>query len=129
MGNDPGRFASRGPCGARVETMRRITPVILCGGAGTRLWPSSRESLPKQFIPFFGDGSSSQDTGLRVRDAALFAEPVVITSRDYGHLVADQLEAIEARSTILLEPMRRDSGPAIAAAASFVQRRNPEAIM
>ncbi|HEX8168851.1 MAG TPA: mannose-1-phosphate guanylyltransferase/mannose-6-phosphate isomerase [Beijerinckiaceae bacterium] len=108
---------------------RRITPVIMCGGAGTRLWPSSRESFPKQFIPFFGERSSFQDTVLRVADGTLFEEPVVITSRNYGHLVADQLEALEAKATILLEPMRRDSGPAIAAAASFVRGRDPGTIM
>src|SRR3712207_7433885 len=67
---------------------------------------SGSESFPKQFIPFFGERSSFQDTVLRVKDAALFDEPVVITSRDYGHLVADQLEAIGAGAAILLEPMR-----------------------
>ena len=105
--------------------MRRITPVIMCGGAGTRLWPSSRESFPKQFIPFFGPRSSFQDTVLRVSDLSLFREPVIITGRDYSHLVADQLEGVGRTGTILLEPMRRDSGPAIAAAASFVRKRDP----
>ncbi len=111
--------------GSRVEMMRRITPVIMCGGAGTRLWPSSRESFPKQFIPFFGPRSSFQDTVLRVSDPSLFGEPVIITGRDYSHLVADQLEGVGRTGTILLEPMRRDSGPAIAAAASFVRKRDP----
>ena len=105
--------------------MRRITPVMMCGGAGTRLWPSSRESFPKQFIPFFGPRSSFQDTVLRVSDPSLFGEPVIITGRDYSHLVADQLEGVGRTGTILLEPMRRDSGPAIAAAASFVRKRDP----
>ena len=105
--------------------MRRITPVIMCGGAGTRLWPSSRESFPKQFIPFFGPRSSFQDTVLRVSDPSLFGEPVIITGRDYSHLVADQLEGVGRTGTILLEPMRRNLGPAIAAAASFVRKRDP----
>src|SRR3954467_4197487 len=117
------------PGGSRVEMMRRITPVIMCGGAGTRLWPSSRESFPKQFIPFFGPRSSFQDTVLRVSDPSLFGEPVIITGRDYSHLVADQLEGVGRTGTILLEPMRRDSGPAIAAAASFVRKRDPGSLL
>src|SRR5215210_7665362 len=117
------------PVGSRVEMMRRIIPVIMCGGAGTRLWPSSRESFPKQFIPFFGPRSSFQDTVLRVSDPSLFGEPVIITGRDYSHLVADQLEGVGRTGTILLEPMRRDSGPAIAAAASFVRKRDPGSML
>jgi mannose-1-phosphate guanylyltransferase / mannose-6-phosphate isomerase len=112
-----------------LEMKKRITPVIMCGGAGTRLWPSSRESFPKQFIPFFGPRSSFQDTVLRVADPALLEEPVIITGRDYSHLVADQLESIGRNGAILLEPIRRDSGPAIAAAASFVRKRDPGSVL
>src|SRR5216684_6726898 len=59
---------------------RRIVPLVMCGGAGTRLWPASREVHPKQFLPLFGARSTFQDTILRVSDAALFERPVVITN-------------------------------------------------
>ena len=125
------RVALTADCGMRSQSKmtKRITPLIMCGGAGTRLWPSSRESLPKQFIPFFGKHSSFQETVRRVSEPEMFAEPVVITAKDYSHIVADQLDGIGARAAILLEPMRRDSGPAIAAGTSFIAARDPEAIV
>ena len=95
-----GRGPSSGRAARALQTMRRITPVIMCGGAGTRLWPSSRESFPKQFIPFFGPRSSFQDTVLRVSDPSLFGEPVIITGRHDSHLVADQLEGVGRTGTI-----------------------------
>ena len=98
---------------------RSIIPLIMCGGAGTRLWPASRENRPKQFLPLFGQYSTFQETIRRVADRSLFARPIVITNGQYRFLVAEQLAAIEAEAHILLEPMRRDSGPAIAAGAVF----------
>ena len=59
---------------------RRILPLIMCGGAGTRLWPASREVRPKQFLPLFGARSTFQDTITRVSDPALFERPIVITN-------------------------------------------------
>src|ERR1700682_4360988 len=93
----------------------RIIPLIMCGGAGTRLWPASREVRPKQFLPLFGVRSTFQDTILRVSDAALFERPIVITNTAYRFMV--------------LEQMRRDSGPAIAAGAAFAQMRDKDAII
>ena len=104
----------------------RIIPLIMCGGAGTRLWPSSREGRPKQFLQLFGPRSTFQDTMLRVSEPGLFARPIVITNGQYRFLVAEQLAEIRAEADILLEPVRRDSGPAIAAAAAFAQRRGKE---
>jgi mannose-1-phosphate guanylyltransferase/mannose-6-phosphate isomerase len=103
--------------------MARITPLIMAGGAGTRLWPASRSAAPKQFIQLLGARSTFQDTILRVSDPDLFGPPVVITGSDYRHMVADQLAALGVAGDILLEPMRRDSGPAIAAGTSFVAGR------
>ena len=100
---------------------RRIVPLIMCGGAGTRLWPASREVHPKQFLPLFGARSTFQDTMLRVSDAALFERPIVITNTAYRFMVLEQLAEIGLEADILLEPMRRDSGPAIAAGAAFAQ--------
>jgi len=108
---------------------RRIIPLIMCGGAGTRLWPASREVRPKQFLPLFGPRSTFQDTLTRVSDPALFERPIVITNTAYRFMVLEQLAEIGLEADVLLEPMRRDSGPAIAAGAAFAQSRNNEAVV
>ena len=104
----------------------QITPLIMCGGAGTRLWPASREDRPKQFLRLLGPRSTFQDTALRVSDPALFDRPIVITNRQYRFLVAEQLAEIGIEADILLEPHRRDSGPAIVAGTVFAQRRGAD---
>lgn len=103
-----------------------IVPVIICGGAGSRLWPASREAFPKQFIALLGEESMFQKTLARVREP-FFARPVIVTHEDFRFLVAGQMHQIKMEGDILLEPMRRDSGPAIAAAAAFVQQQHPGA--
>ncbi|WP_457492038.1 mannose-1-phosphate guanylyltransferase/mannose-6-phosphate isomerase [Tardiphaga sp. P5_C7] len=108
---------------------KRIIPLIMCGGAGTRLWPSSREGRPKQFLPLFGPRSTFQDTVIRVSDTGLFDRPIVITSAAYRFMVREQLAEIGLDADILLEPARRDSGPAIAAGAAFAQARDEEAVV
>src|SRR5260221_9750010 len=107
----------------------RIIPLIMCGGAGTRLWPASREVRPKQFLPLFGERSTFQDTLSRVSDAALFERPIVITNMAYRFMVLEQLAEIGLEADILLEPMRRDSRPAIAAGAGFSQTRDNDAVV
>src|SRR5215472_18471304 len=102
---------------------QRVTPLVMCGGAGTRLWPASREVRPKQFLPLFGTRSTFQDTLFRVSDAALFERPIVITNAAYRFMVLEQLAEIGAEADILLEPVRRDSGPAIAAGAAYAVKR------
>jgi len=106
-----------------------IRPVILCGGAGTRLWPASRDSLPKQFLKLLGPQSTLQETLARVSDPALFSRPVVVTNRDYRFLVREQLEEIGIDAEILLEPARRDSGPAVAAATAHIAAKTPKALV
>lgn len=106
-----------------------ITPLIMCGGAGTRLWPASREGRPKQFLRLFGAHSTFQDTVLRVAEPALFARPIVITNAAYRFLVLEQLAEIGIEADILLEPLRRDSGPAIAAGAAFAKARDENAVV
>ncbi len=108
---------------------KRIIPLIMCGGAGTRLWPASREVRPKQFLPLFGERSTFQETVLRVSDASLFERPIVITNAAYRFMVLEQLAEIGVEADIVLEPMRRDSGPAIAAGAVFAQTRDHDAIV
>src|SRR3954449_10295159 len=107
----------------------RIVPLIMCGGAGTRLWPASREVHPKQFLPLFGARSTFQNTLIRVSDEALFERPIVITNVAYRFMVLEQLAEVGLEADVLLEPMRRDSGPAIAAGAAFAQLRDKEAIV
>ena len=108
---------------------KRIIPLIMCGGAGTRLWPASREVRPKQFLPLFGTHSTFQETLLRVSDAALFERPIIITNAAYRFMVMEQLAEIGIEADVLLEPMRRDSGPAIVAGAAFAQARDGEAVV
>ena len=75
----------------------QIIPVIMCGGAGTRLWPVSRESMPKQFVPLVGQGSTFQQVLARVSDPELFARPIVITNADFRFVVAEQLRELRHR--------------------------------
>src|ERR1700746_1117723 len=103
---------------------RRIIPLIMCGGAGTRLWPASREGRPKQFLPLFGTRSTFQETLLLVSDATLFERPIIITNAAYRFMVLEQLAEIGIEADVLLEPARRDSGPAIAAGAVFARSRD-----
>src|SRR5262245_34895991 len=107
----------------------RIIPLIMCGGAGTRLWPASREGRPKQFLRLFGPHSTFQETMLRVSNPELFERPIVITNAGYRFMVLEQLNEIGLEADVLLEPARRDSGPAIAAGAAFALMRDPDAVV
>ena len=101
----------------------------MCGGAGTRLWPASRENRPKQFLPLLGRYSTFQETIRRVSNRELFGRPIVVTNDQYRFLVAEQLAAVEADANILLEPVRRDSGPAIVAGATFAFADDRDAVV
>jgi len=106
-----------------------IIPLIMCGGAGTRLWPSSREGRPKQFLRLLGPYSTFQDTLRRVSDPSIFGRPIIITNRQYRFLVAEQLAEIGIEADVLLEPLRRDSGPAIVAGADFAMTRGGDPVI
>jgi len=105
-----------------------IIPILLAGGAGTRLWPVSRDALPKQFLPLVGERSSYQETLLRVKDG-MFAQPIVITGPDFHFFARRQAEEVGVEATVVIEPMRRDSGPAIAAATAVARQRDPQAVV
>jgi len=107
--------------------MAKLLPVVMCGGSGTRVWPESRESRPKQFIALVGERSTFQSIVRMLADAEVFEPPVVITNYAYRFHVAEQLSEIGAKATILLEPERRDSGAAVAAAAAWAAQKNGEA--
>ena len=106
----------------------RIIPLVLAGGAGTRLWPVSRDAMPKQFLPLVGAQSTYQQALMRV-SGDLFAPPIVMTSDAFRFFARRQAEEIGVDATVVLEPVRRDSGPAIAAGAAFARSRDPDAIV
>ena len=109
--------------------MATIYPVIMCGGSGTRLWPASRPSLPKQFIPLAGNRSLFQETVARVIDLADGSgELIVVGGIAHRKAILEQLEQIGANAVILLEPEGRDSAAAMAAAALWTSRRAPDAV-
>ena len=97
---------------------RKIHPVLLSGGSGTRLWPLSRELYPKQFFPLCSERTLLQETALRAADPALFAPPLVVCNHEHRFVVAEQLrEAGVTPSGILLEPVGRNTAAAAAVAA------------
>ncbi|MFT5742254.1 MAG: mannose-1-phosphate guanylyltransferase/mannose-6-phosphate isomerase [Paracoccaceae bacterium] len=106
-----------------------ITPVLLCGGAGTRLWPLSRKSYPKQFVPLIGDESLFQASANRLIGKG-FADPVVITASDFRFIVTEQLQAIGVDpGAILIEPEGRNTAPAVLAAALHVAASDPDGLL
>ncbi len=106
-----------------------IHPVILCGGAGTRLWPTSRRHQPKQFAMVI-DGFSLFQHAVRLVDTSAFAAPVVVTGADQRFRVMEQLARIErAPGAVLVEPDARNTAPAVLAAALHLHRQDPEALM
>lgn len=106
-----------------------IRPLIMCGGSGARLWPLSREAFPKQFAPLIGKNSTFQETVLRMADKAHFGRPLIVAAKRHRFMVERQLAEIGVEADILLEPMPRDSGPAIAAGAALIARDNPDQLV
>ena len=99
--------------------MTNITPVILCGGSGTRLWPLSRKSFPKQFVPLIGNKSLLQLTLERV--SLLSQRVICVASEDHRFLVAEAMQAAQVPGTVLLEPVARNTAAAMAIAALVAQ--------
>ncbi len=109
---------------------QQIYPVILCGGSGTRLWPASRRSYPKQLLSLVSDRSLLQETILRFSDSGRFARPVAIAGEPYRFAIADQfLHAGMEASALILEPEGRNTAPAAAIAANWVAQRDLDAIV
>ena len=106
-----------------------ITPVLLCGGSGTRLWPLSRKSYPKQFSPLIGDTSLFQASAARLAGDG-FAAPLILTNSDFRFIVTEQLsEAGIDPAAILIEPEGRNTAPAVLAAALWLAKSDPDALM
>lgn len=106
-----------------------ITPVLLCGGSGTRLWPLSRKSYPKQFAPLVGAESLFQASAQRLAGDG-FAAPVVLTNSDFRFIVTEQLAGVGIDpGAIIIEPEGRNTAPAILAAALYLQAQDDDALM
>jgi len=107
----------------------RVVPVILSGGAGTRLWPVSRESYPKQLWPLVSEHSLIQDTALRAVGSE-FTPPVIVCNEAHRFLIAEQMQNAGIKGArIVLEPEGRNSAPATAAAALLVGETDPHAVL
>ncbi|MBB3936755.1 mannose-1-phosphate guanylyltransferase/mannose-6-phosphate isomerase [Aureimonas phyllosphaerae] len=107
---------------------RQVHPVVIAGGSGTRLWPVSRDTMPKQFVSLLDSGRSTfEETILRVSGQG-FARPVVVTHSDFRFVVAEQLAGLGVEADIVLEPERRDSAAAIAVGALIAAGRDEDAV-
>jgi mannose-1-phosphate guanylyltransferase/mannose-6-phosphate isomerase len=112
------------------EQPGRIHPVILSGGSGTRLWPLSRALYPKQLLPLVSDRSLLQEAALRVTDGARFAPPLVIANDEHRFIVAEHLRLAGVQpEAIVLEPMGRNTAPAVAVAALLLAAAESDALM
>lgn len=112
--------------------MQPVYPVILCGGSGTRLWPLSRKSFPKQFVKLAGDLSLFQACVQRLRTSAhlSLADPIVVTTDRFRFIVKEQLETIDITpDAILIEPEARNTAPSVLAAAVHLAQIDHEALM
>jgi len=113
-----------------MSNLAAILPVILSGGSGTRLWPASRESYPKQLLPLVSPRSMIVETALRAPAAAGFAAPIVVCNETHRFIIAEQLrEAGVEGCRIVLEPAGRNSAPAIAAAALLAAESDPMTVL
>jgi mannose-1-phosphate guanylyltransferase/mannose-1-phosphate guanylyltransferase/mannose-6-phosphate isomerase len=109
--------------------MIMITPVLLCGGSGTRLWPLSRKSYPKQFVPLVGETSLFQASAQRLSGPG-FGAPMIVTNSDFRFIVTEQLADLGLDpAAILIEPQGRNTAPAVLAAALWLEQSDPAALM
>ena len=108
----------------------KIFPIVLCGGAGSRLWPMSRQLLPKQFLPLVSERTMLQETVERLRGLGGADPPTVVSNNEHRFLVAEQLRAIGAPPRLqILEPLGRNTAPAVAVAALALERIDPDGVM
>lgn len=113
--------------------MSDLYPVILCGGSGTRLWPLSRKSFPKQFVSLVGEDTLYQSSAKRLTGQVgetEFQPPVIMTNSDFRFVVVEQLQEIGIDpGAVLIEPQGRNTGPAVLAAALHIAAKDPDAMM
>ncbi|MBL8249097.1 MAG: NTP transferase domain-containing protein, partial [Candidatus Competibacter sp.] len=107
-----------------------IIPVILSGGSGARLWPLSRETYPKQFLPMVDERTMVQNTALRIAGMSDVTAPMVVCNEDHRFMVAEQLRAVGIHpAAVILEPIGRNTGPAVAVAALHAQNAGADPIL
>ena len=108
----------------------KITPIILAGGPGTRLWSLSRQQTPKQFLPLVGENTMLQETLLRLRGLDNLSDPIIICNAGHRFIVAEQCQQIDVQNpTVLLEPIGRNTAPAIAAAALQAAKESSDDVL
>ena len=116
-----------------MSDIARVTPVLLCGGSGTRLWPLSRQSYPKQFVSLVGAQSLFQDTAARLSGARAgieWAAPVVVTHSDFRFIVTEQLSALRIDpAAVMIEPDGRNTAASVLVAAVWLHAQDPDALM
>lgn len=112
-----------------MDNSTAITPVILCGGVGSRLWPLSRQHQPKQFLRLLGQRSLFQETVLRAAALSPADAPIVVGSAAHRFIMASELSQLGIAAKLLLEPMGRNTAPALAMAALHVSRTDPKALL
>lgn len=118
------------PVKSEGDVVLSIFPVILSGGVGSRLWPTSRALYPKQLLSLVSEQTMLQETAKRVKDPDLFAAPVIVSNDEHRFIIAQQMrEAGLAPLAHLLEPMGRNTAPAAAAAAALVQAHDPKGVI
>src|SRR5262245_860647 len=115
---------------SQFDEAEAITPVLLSGGAGTRLWPLSRELQPKQFVQFKGDRKSFFGATLQRIAGTRFASPIIMCNDKHRFLVREEVERVGATPrAVILEPVPRNTALAIAVAAAYLHDCDPESIM
>jgi mannose-1-phosphate guanylyltransferase/mannose-6-phosphate isomerase len=111
------------------KSVTKITPIILCGGSGSRLWPLSSTELPKQFLTLIGSNSLLQNTVVRTLDNPIYNEPIFVASEQHKEIISKQVAAIGIEEPqIVLEPRRRNTFPAILAATFYAEQLGNEVI-
>ena len=109
--------------------MTHVIPVVLSGGAGTRLWPLSREKYPKQLLPLVGENSMLQETVSRVDDLPGVGNPILVCNEEHRFVVAEQIRLLGKKGQILLEPCGRNTAPALTLAALWAARGGDDPVL
>lgn len=109
--------------------MNKILPVVLSGGSGTRLWPLSREKYPKQLLPLIGKQSMLQATVARLDGLVGLAEPLLVCNEEHRFVVAEQIRLLGKQGRVLLEPVGRNTAPALTLAALWASRQGDDPVL
>ena len=109
--------------------MTSIVPVVLSGGSGTRLWPLSREKYPKQLLPLVDDQSMLQATVARMDGIPGLSDPLLVCNEEHRFVVAEQIRLLGKRGKIILEPVGRNTAPALTLAALYAQREGGDPVL